>query len=63
MTSDEILARLTQGLKKAIASHEQYMKKKTDTGTMWRLSAYEEILKCIETPESMSPVESTAPTT
>lgn len=60
MTADEVLARLRSGLNKAIASHKGRLEKVTDTGVMWRLSAYEEVLKCLDDPESMAPIESTA---
>jgi hypothetical protein len=48
MTAAQILAKLKERLRAAIKSHEDHAKKVTDTGTMWRSSAYSEVLEAIE---------------
>jgi hypothetical protein len=48
LKADQVLARLKERLRVAIKSHEEHAKKVTDTGTMWRSSAYREVLEAIE---------------
>ena len=49
VTPERILKTLESDLRRVIKSCDEYLKQRTDTGTMWRSTAYQEVLDRIKT--------------